>query len=300
MLKIAFIGLGNMGYPMAVNLLGAGFEVTVQNRTRSKAESLAPRGAIVADSPAEAARDADLVLACLASVEQSRELFLGEGGIVRSARPGQVLADHATVDLETSRAVHAAARDRGASFLDAPISGGPGGAAEATLSIMVGGDANAFDRALPAFSAMGKTIVHMGPAGAGTATKLANQLLVSTHSLAICEAFLLARTAGVDLEKLFEVLRNSWGSSRMLERNAPRLIQRDFGPSAAPLRNLHKDVSIILRFARENGLTLPSAAEADRVYSTLLGEGKAEWDLTAALLLLERWAGRAIPEACDP
>ncbi len=287
-MRVGFIGLGNMGLPMAANLLKAGFALTVYNRTRSRAEELAALGASIADSPAELTRGADIVLSCLADVAASREVFLGPNGVVASARAGQILCDHATVDLATSRAVDAAAREKGAFFLDAPISGGPEGAKAGTLSIMAGGEREPFKKACPVFRAMGKTVIHMGRNGSGTVTKLANQLLVGVHALAACEALTLARKAGAHLGKVMEVLKNSWGQSRVLERSAPRLLARDFGPSAAPARNLHKDLSIIRRLGEELKLDLPAAAAAEIALAKLLADGKGEWDFSALALLLEK------------
>ncbi len=287
-MRVGFIGLGNMGLPMAANLIEAGFTLSVFNRTRSKAEELAARGASIADSPADLTRRADIVLSCLADVAASREVFLGPNGVVSAARAGQILCDHATVDLATSRAVDGAARAKGALFLDAPISGGPEGAKAGTLSIMAGGEREAFERARPVFQAMGKTIVHMGPTGSGTVTKLANQLLVGVHALAACEALTLAWKAGADLGKVMEVLKNSWGQSRVLERSAPRLIAREFGPSAAPARNLLKDLSIIRRLGEELGLDLSAAGAAERALAALIDEGRGAWDFSALALRVER------------
>ena len=276
-----------MGLPMARNLLGASVDLAVHNRTRSKSDELVGRGALWMESPLALVRACDVVLVCLSSIEASREMFLGAEGLVAHARPGSVLIDHATVDMATSRDVYAAATARGVSFLDAPISGGPGGASDGTLSIMVGGDEEAFSRAKPALEPMGSTIVWMGPSGAGTATKLANQLLVGIHTVASCEAFGLARRAGVDLEKLLGVLQNSWGASRMLDRNAPSLIAESYGPSPVPVRNLHKDLDIIATFARNHGLELSLASEALAAFDELMREGRGEWDITAASLGLD-------------
>jgi 3-hydroxyisobutyrate dehydrogenase-like beta-hydroxyacid dehydrogenase len=291
MMKVGFIGLGNMGGPMARNLLAAGFPLTVHNRSPAKAEALAALGASVAGSPAEVARASDVVLACLPTVRDVDDVFLNAEGLLAGSRPGQVLADHSTVDIATTRRIAEVARARGGAFLDAPISGGPKGAEDGSLAIMVGGDAEAYAKALPVFQAMGKTVAHLGPSGAGTAAKLANQLLVATGTIAICEAFLLAARAGVDLEKLHGVLESSWGASRMLGRNAPFILRREFGPSPAPVRNLAKDTAIIAALAREHGLDLPLAAAAERVYSELASRGHGEWDITAVLPFLEGGGG---------
>jgi 3-hydroxyisobutyrate dehydrogenase-like beta-hydroxyacid dehydrogenase len=294
-MRVGFIGLGNMGGPMARNLLRAGFPLVVFNRTRAKGEDLARAGAVLAESPAAVAGNADVVLACLADVPASREVFLGPAGVVAAARSGQVFADHSTVDIATSRAVHEASRPRGAWFLDAPVSGGPTGAADATLTIMAGGEAEAFERARPVFAALGSTVIHVGGAGAGTAAKLANQLLVAVHSLAAAEALALAGRAGVDPGKLAAILARSWGQSRMLERAAPRYAAADHGPSGAPLRNLKKDLGIILDLARSLGLQLPAATEAQRACDTLVQSGRGEWDVTALRLLIEG-AGKGTPD----
>jgi len=290
-MRVGFAGLGHMGMPMARNLLRAGFEVWVWNRTRSKAEALAREGARIADSPAHLARETEVTLACLADVPAVEAVFLGPDGLVEGVRPGQVLADHSTVGPETTRRVYEAVRARGAWFLDAPISGGPEGARNATLTIMVGGDAPAFEKALPAFRAMGRRVEHMGPSGAGTATKLANQLLVGVHTLASCEAVLLARRAGVDLDRLLEVLMASWGASRMLERNLPRLRDRDFGPSPAPLRHLVKDLGLVADLARQVGLPVPLTKEALALYRRAYEQGLRDHDLTAVARLLEEGLG---------
>lgn len=285
-MKIGFIGLGNMGQGMADNVLKAGFDLSVFTRTRSKIQAMEAKGAVGADSAVHLTREVDIVLACLPDVSTSNRVFLSE--VIPAAKPGQILVDHSTVDPSTSRKIHEAARKRGASFLDAPISGGPEGARAGTLAIMVGGDAAAFQKALPVFRAMGKTVMHMGPAGGGSVTKLVNQLLVGVHILSSCEALLLGTKAGVDPEMLVEVLRNSWGYSRMLERNAPYIVKRQFGPSAAPLRNMVKDMGIVVRLAKELKIALPAAAATERLFAVTDKRGMAEQDITAIYQLLER------------
>lgn len=285
-MKVGFIGLGNMGQGMADNVLRRGFALHVFTRTRSKIEAMKAKGAVGGDSAAQLTREVDVVLACLPDVRTVSEVFLRE--VVPAARPGQILVDHSTVDPSTSRTIHKAARERGAFFLDAPISGGPEGAQAGTLAIMVGGDAQAFKKALPVFQAMGKTVVHMGPPGAGSITKLVNQLLVGVHTLSSCEALLLGIKAGVNPEKLVEVLKNAWGYSRMLERNAPYILKRQFGPSAAPLRNMIKDMAIVARLAKDLQIALPATAATERLFAVTDERGMAEQDLTALYQLLER------------
>ncbi len=279
-MKVGFAGLGNMGGGMARNVLQAGFELLVYNRTRSKAEALA--GAEVMETPRELARAADIILTCLADISVTREFFLEGDGILAEAAAGKIFVDHGTVDLDTSRALHAACLERGAAFLDAPISGGPEGARAGTLAIMAGGEKEVFERARPVFDAMGAKVVHMGPAGAGTATKLANQLLVGVNSLACCEALTMARGVGVDLEQLQDVLASAWGQSRMLERCGPIIAREGYDEPGAPLRNILKDLSIITRLGKDSGLSVKAADAALGVYQGLVDAGMSESDMTAA------------------
>ncbi len=279
-MKVGFAGLGNMGGGMARNVLQAGFELFVYNRTRVKAEAL--EGAVVMDAPRDLVRQADLVLVCLADIASGREFFLGEEGVVDDTVEGKIFVDHGTVDLATSRDLHAACGARGAGFLDAPISGGPEGASAGTLAIMAGGEPDIFARARPVFDAMGSKVVHMGPAGAGTAAKLANQLMVGVNSLACCEALTMARQVGVDLEKLQDLLANAWGQSRMLERCGPIIAREGYDEPGAPLRNILKDLSIITRQGKESGLSVRAAEAAFGVYQQLVDAGLSESDMTAA------------------
>ncbi|MFQ5739405.1 MAG: NAD(P)-dependent oxidoreductase [Acidobacteriota bacterium] len=291
-MKVGFIGLGNMGRPMTENILAAGFSCWVYNRTRSRAEALTEQGARLVDSPAEVAEKSDLVLTCLADVEACRAIFLGPSGLLSATRPRHVLVDHSTVDPATSKEFCRLTRRRGARFLDAPVSGGPEGASQGTLTIMVGGATSAFQRALPVFQTLGRKIVHMGGPGTGSTTKLVNQILVAVHTLASCEAFLLARDSGLEPEKLTAVLMESWGASRMLDRNAVRIAGGDFGLSGAPVRNLLKDLGIIVALAARKGLSLPSTREAERLNRMASDKGMADHDLTAIYQLLAQRAER--------
>ena len=289
-MKTGFIGLGNMGQGMADNLLKNGADLVVYTRTRSKIDAMAARGAAPAGSPAEVAQRCDLVLTCLDSVDTTRDMFMGPDGLSENARPGAVLVDHGTVDLTTSRDCAAAAEKAGAQFLDAPISGGPLRAEDGTLSIMVGGDSAAFERARPYFEMMGGSVRLMGPTGAGTAVKLINQTLVAIHCVAAAEAFSLANAAGVDIGAALEILSVSWGQSTMLERNGPITAARDFDDSAAPARNLVKDIGIIEKLADDLKLEMPTTRESAQVFYDLVAGGYPEGDPSAALLVLEQRA----------
>ena len=287
-MTVGFIGLGNMGQGMADNLLKNKAELTVFTRTRSKVEAMADRGAGTADSVADIVSKVDVVLACLPDVKTSRDLFLGDDGIIANAKPGQVIVDHSTVDIQTSRDCYEAAKAKGILFLDAPISGGPGGAAGGTLAIMVGGDKEGFDKALPYFEMMGANIKHMGPQAAGTAMKLINQLLVGVNTAAAAEAFALANSAGVDIQTATDLLGVSWGGSTMVTRSGPITAERKFADSAAPVRNLDKDLGIIKQFAEAEGLALDLALKSQDMFHTLMEQGKPDYDIAGVLEIIEQ------------
>lgn len=285
---------------MARRLRAAGGQLLVYNRTRSTADRLAGSGVRVARTPAEVVEGSDVVLTCLADVPATEEIWLSDAGLLAAARPDQVLADHSTVDPGTSRRCFEAARARGAQFLDAPVSGGPVGAEAGTLTIMVGGEQAAFDRALPVFRVMGHTVAHIGGPGAGTAAKLVNQLLVGVHAQAACEALLLAGRSGLDLDRLVPVLMESWGASRMLARNTPYVRDRRFGPSPAPLRNLIKDLDLVARWSGQCGAVLPAAAEARRLFREAASAGMTDDDLSSIYRLIEGGTVETTPSAADP
>jgi len=293
-MKIGFIGLGHMGMPMARRLLEAGLELHVYNRTESKSRPLESNGAHRARSAAELTSRVDAVLTCLADVEASREVFLGENGVVAAARAGQILVDHSTVDPATARLVHDAARGKSAEFLDAPVSGGPAGAVTGTLAIMVGGDGAALDKMQPVFRVMGSNIVHMGGSGSGVLAKLVNQALTGVHTLACCEALLLGARSGLSLEKLIPLIANSWGASRMFERNAPIIVREELGPSTVPIGNLVKDLGMVIEQARGAGLELAAIGEAHRIYRDAAERGMTLDDIAAIYRLVEA-KSRSVP-----
>ena len=286
-MRVGYIGLGNMGNGMASNLLKAGHEVFVWSRTSEKAEAMQKKGAVSCSSPIEVASKVDIVMACLIDEQASRNIFLNEYSLISNAREGQIFVDHATVSPNLSRIMYKAAIEKKAHFLDAPISGGPDGAAKGTLAIMVGGDEDPFNYARPVFEAMGKTVLHMGKSGAGAVTKIINQLLVGVNGIASCEAFLLASKAGVDLSKLWGVLQGAWGGSTILNRNAPYIIEKEFGPSSAPIRNMYKDMSIGMQVAKDLDLSLPTAKAATVVFDYCKQKGLSLEDLTAVYQLIE-------------
>ena len=287
---VGFIGLGRMGLPMARNLLRAGFPLVVHNRSRGNVDIIASEGAVPATSPAEVAHTSDIVLTCLPDVPSVEEVFLGAGGLFPAVRPGQLLIDHSTVGPATSHQIAQEVSQRGASFLDAPISGGVERAANATLTIMVGGDRAGFDTALPVMQAMASKVSYVGASGAGSVVKLVNQLMVGIHSLAAAEALVLGVKGGADPEMLVEIIQTSWGQSFMMERNGPTIIHRNFSGDRAQVRTILKDLNLIQNFARTVDAPIPAGDRATQVFQEANDKGLAGHDLAAIVMLLEEAA----------
>jgi len=290
-MKIGFVGLGNMGSGMANNILKKienKSDLYVYTRTPEKISKMVEKGASGCSSLEDLVSKVDIILTCLPNVETSRNLIMGSGGICDLANSDQVIVDHSTVDVKTSKDCYEYAQNKDVNFLDAPISGGPGGAADGTLTIMVGGKEEIFNKAKPAFEMMGKKISHMGPSGAGTAMKLVNQLLVSTNTVAAAEAFVLAEQAGVNLESAIDILNTSWGRSMMIERNGPITVNKEFENSPAPLRNLVKDLGIIKELLIQLGLDLPVTMASSSVVDTTMGLGLQEPDIAATALSIKK------------
>ena len=298
-MRVGFIGLGRMGMPMSQRLLKAGFHLTVHNRSRGRVEELARQGAHPASSPAGVAESSDIVLTCLPDVATVESVFLGEDGVVPAARPGQIFVDHSTVSPSTSRNVARAAEAGGAFFLDAPISGGVERASDGTLTIMVGGDQEVFEKARPVFEAFGANIRHVGATGSGSVVKLVNQLMCSVHSLAAAEALLVGSKAGADPRMLLEILSTSWGASFMLSRNGAVMVERDFANARAPLRLFAKDMGIVQEFAREIGSPIPAGERALEIIQEAISKGMGELDISCLVLPLEEVAGAQVSEQAD-
>ena len=293
-MKIGFVGLGNMGTGMANNILeniNNKSDLYVYTRTLDKIKNFTDRGASGTSSIKEITNSVDVLLTCLPNVETSIELFMGENGIFQHANSHQVLVDHSTVDVKTSKECFDSASGKGLNFLDAPISGGPGGAADGTLTIMVGGEESSFKFAKEAFDMMGSKISHMGPSGAGTAMKLVNQLLVSTNTVAAAEAFVLAEQSGVNLTAAIDILSTSWGRSTMIERNGPITVNKEFENSPAPLRNLVKDLGIIKELTSQLGLNLPVTMASSGVVDETMRLDLEEPDIAATALSIKKISG---------
>ena len=292
--KIGFIGLGRMGLPMSYNLLRAGYDLTVHNRSQDKVRQIADAGATAATSATAVAATCDIVLACLPDVATCEAVLLGSDGVLANARPGQIIVDHSTVGAATSQACAAAAESRGAMFLDAPISGGTERAADGTLTIMVGGPQAAYEAALPAFDIMGAVVRHVGPTGSGTAAKLVNQLLVGVHMVAAAEAMLLGAKSGADPALVFELVNSGWGQSFVLGRNAPAMLDRDFDGIRTQLRVFLKDLGLIREMARDLDTPIPGGDLAYRLLGEAVEQGLGDLDSAAIVLPMEEQAGFTI------
>ena len=288
--RIGFVGLGIMGMPMARNLMKAGYELTVFNRSPGKAEELAQEGARVAGSPKEVAEESDVVITMLPGPPEVRAVIAGEGGLLEGVRKGTLLADMSTSSPALARELAQAARRLGVGLLDAPVSGGDVGAIEGTLSIMVGGEEGDFERARPLFEAMGDTVVHVGLSGAGQITKAANQVVVALVMEAVSEALVLGSKAGVAPGKIIEVLSGGLAASKVLEVKGEKFAKHDFAPGGK-VQFHHKDLGIALAAGREYGVALPAAAMVDEMFGALKARGRGGWDHSALITLIEEWSG---------
>jgi 2-hydroxy-3-oxopropionate reductase len=297
---IGFIGLGIMGRPMAANLVKAGYPLVVHNRTASKVEQfVTEEGGEAAATPREVAERAEVVITMLPDSPDVEHVYLGEDGVIAGTSDGQLLIDMSSVAPATARAVAEAAAGLGAEALDAPVSGGDVGARDGTLSIMVGGSEDAFERARPIFEVLGKTIVRMGGAGAGQTAKACNQMLVAITIEAVSEALVLASKAGVDPERLLEVLTGGLAGNRVMEVRRRNFLEHDFTPGFK-LELHHKDLGIALRTARELGVYVPSTAIVDQMLSALRAQGDGGLDHSALLTVIERESAHRITSGSIP
>lgn len=280
---VGVVGVGKMGGPMVRRLLAAGHRVLVFNRTAARTVPCVEAGATATQTVAALAAAADVVVTCVDTVAASEQLFLAADGIVDHARSGALLIEHGTITPALALKVAERAAQRGVHFVDAPVSGGPEGAEQGTLAIMVGGSAAAFARAHAVVQAYGRTIVHMGPPGAGTHAKLVNQLLTFVHGAAAAEAIALAQRVGLDLEALAQVLRAGFGQSRMLERTLARVQNGQYDAGAA-LVLYEKDLGIVADVGARGGLRLPVTDAMRAIVSTAMSDGLGSRDIAALRL----------------
>jgi 2-hydroxy-3-oxopropionate reductase len=283
---VGFIGLGIMGKPMARNLLAAGYPLVVANRSPGPVEELASDGARAADTPLAVAQASDVVITMLPDSPQVAEVLEGPDGVLAAGREGQLVIDMSTIDPAVAQRLASAAAQRGVAMLDAPVSGGDVGAREGTLSIMVGGDADAFARARPLFEVVGGTIVHVGASGAGQVVKACNQVLVALTIEAVSEALVLGSSAGVDPAVIIEVLSGGLAANRVMEVRRENFLTHTFKPGFRVDLH-HKDLGIALSTARAHGVSLPVTAVVDQMLDSLRSKGHGQEDHSALLTVIE-------------
>lgn len=284
---IGLIGLGLMGRPMGMNLIKAGYPLTVWNRTASRADELVAAGAKLAKSPQEVAAGSDFLLTIVSDPPALEEVLWGPSGAMQSLKRGSIYVDSSTVSPALARKIAAAGSERGVRFLDAPVTGGDWGAKKGELVFMIGGDAETFKEAEPILSVMGKKLFHLGPNGAGQTIKLAMNAILALQVDALAEALALVTRAGIPGEKLVEVMQSSMARSGVLDVKAPNLLKGEYVPSF-PLRLMHKDLSLALDLANQLGVALPATAAAREIYSAVKGAAKEDLDYSAVMRFWKR------------
>jgi 3-hydroxyisobutyrate dehydrogenase len=285
--RIGFIGLGIMGRPMAENLVKAGFSLTVHNRTRSKEEPIKAAGAQVASTPADVARVSDIVITMVPDTPDVEAVLLGANGVASQARPDLVVIDMSTISPDRTRHMAKLLGAEGVHLLDAPVTGGDMGARAGTLTIMVGGETEAFERSLPVLRAMGKNVHHVGPSGAGQSLKLCNQILCALNMVGLSEALLLASEADLDLTQFLDVLGSGAGGSWALSNLGPKIVRRELEP-AFMVRLMQKDLSLAQELAGALKVPLAGTALAQQLFRGLEASGEGELGTQAMILALER------------
>ncbi len=293
-MKVGFVGLGIMGGPMAKNLMQAGHELVLHNRTKGKADELAAEGgAEVAGSPREAAEGSAVVVTMLPGPPEVERVVAGEDGILKGIEEGSLILDMSTSSPTLARELAEQASERGVGMLDAPVSGGDVGAIGGTLSIMVGGAEEDFERAKPLFDAMGATVTHVGPAGAGQLVKAANQIVVALVIEAVSEALVLGAKGRVAPEKVLDVLSGGLAGNKVMEVKREKFLSHEFEPGGK-VEYHRKDLGIALAAGREYGAALPVTALVCEMFGALIAKGRGDWDHSALVTLLEEWAGREV------
>ncbi len=291
--RVGYIGLGLMGAAMARNLMKAGHTVVVHNRSRAIVGELVAEGAVEAFSPQEVAAQVAVVFTCLPDSPDVEQVALGPEGIAAGAHAGLVMVDHSTIKPETARHVAAGLGAAGVPFLDAPVSGGDVGARAGTLSIMVGGPREAFERVLPLFEATGKTITHVGESGAGQVAKACNQIMVAAQMVALGELLVLAQKAGVDPQRVVSAIQGGAAQCWTLDTKPQRIFAGNRAPGFKAYMQ-HKDLGIVLDTARAYGVSLPLTATSAQLFEAMLQTGLREMDNSAVLGVLEMLSGTRV------
>jgi 2-hydroxy-3-oxopropionate reductase len=292
MTTIAFVGLGIMGQPMAVHLQNAGFDVCGVNRSPERTKPLVEADGRAETTIAEAVKGADVVAVMVPDSPDVEQVLAGEGGVFENAPAGSLIIDFSSIRPDVAASLAEQARGKGFRMLDAPVSGGEAGAKGAALSIMVGGQADDFAEAEPIFNAVGKTIVHVGPSGAGQTVKAANQLIVAVNIEVVAEALVFLEAHGVDTEAAFEVLGGGLAGSKVLEQKTPNMLGRTFDPGFR-IDLHHKDMGIVTSAAREAGVVIPLGALVAQLMASARANGDGDLDHSALLRGVERLSGRS-------
>ena len=288
--RVGFIGLGIMGRPMASNLIEAGYELIVWNRSRSGIEELVKAGAEEAGSPREVAEGSDVVITIVGYAEDVEEVALGEDGIIEGAHEGLVHVDMTTISPAVSQAIAKGEAAEGVAMVDAPVSGGESGAMNGTLSIMAGGTEEAFERVRPLFEVLGETVVHCGPSGAGQIVKLCNQVVVGLNNLAVCEALVLCRKTGVDTGRMLEAIGAGAANSWAVHNLAPKMLARDFRPGFK-IEHQQKDLRYAIETAGAVGAALPGTMMVSELFARLEEAGAGGEGTQALIKALEELSG---------
>jgi len=297
--RIGFIGLGLMGKPMSLNLIKAGFELTVHSRSRAPIEELAAAGAAVANSAREVAESSEIVITCLPDSPDVEAVVLGNSGILEGAVPGSLFIDHSTIKPEVSRLIADRLEPHGVLALDAPVSGGDVGAVAGTLAIMVGGPPEAFERARPVFEAVGKKITYVGESGAGQVAKACNQIMVAAQMTAMAELLLLAQKMGVSAPRVVEAIKGGAAQCWTLDVKPARLFAGERRPGfKASL--MHKDLAIVVDTAQACGMPLPATATNMQLFESMLQLGMRDLDNSAVIGVLEAMSGEKLREEASP
>ena len=290
MLKVGYIGLGLMGKSIAGNILKAGFPLIVHNRSRAAVNELVGEGATAADSPKEVASQVDIVFTNLPDTPDVEKVVLGENGIIEGAHDGLIYIDNSTIKPASARMIAEELSKRNVLALDAPVSGGDIGARNGTLTIMVGGDASALEKAMPVLKAMGKTITHVGDSGAGQVAKAANQIMVAAQMVAMGELLVFSKKAGVDPRKVVEAIKGGAAQCWTLDVKPPRLFDRNRNPGFKAHMQL-KDLKIILDTANEYEIPISSTIENTKLFQQMIDSGMGELDNSAVVGVIEKQAG---------
>lgn len=289
-MNVAFIGLGTMGIPMALNIINAGFDLTVHNRTREKEEAPANAGARRAGSPREAAAGAEVVITCVSDTPDVEAVILGENGVVHGAEAGSIVVDMSTISPSATRQIAEALGEKGIKMIDAPVSGGSEGAQKGTLSIMVGGEAEDLEKVDQVLRVMGTTITHIGPVGAGQLTKAINQIIVGGTFWSVAEGVILGIKAGLDMDKVIQAVGGGAAGSWALSNRSKNMIKNDY-PLGFKVELHRKDLNIALEIARELGVTMPLTAYLEQVETGLIARGHANEDLSAVARSIREQSG---------